>query len=50
MQKHRDIIQKLFAADEYARQLGIVLDELTDTTMKSVSYRTGRPIDPDVNR
>lgn len=34
MQKHRDIIQKLFAADEYARQLGIVLDELTGTTIR----------------
>ncbi len=34
MEKHRDLIRKLFAADQYARQLGIVLDELTDTTIR----------------
>ncbi len=34
MKKHREIIQKLFENDEYARSLGIVLDELTDTTIR----------------
>jgi acyl-CoA thioesterase len=34
MEKHLDAIRKLFAVDPYARQLGIILDELTDTTIR----------------
>lgn len=34
MKKHREIIETLFEKDEYARSLGIVLDELTDTRIR----------------
>ncbi len=42
MEKHREIIKNLFENDEYARSLGIMLDELTDTTIKMrMRLRTG---------
>jgi len=41
MKKHQEIIQKLFENDEYSRSLGIVLDELTDTTIR-MHMRLGR--------
>ena len=34
MKEHREIIERLFGNDEYARSLGIVLDELTDTKIR----------------
>jgi len=34
MKEHCEIIERLFENDEYARLLGIVLDELTDTTIR----------------
>ena len=34
MEKHCEIVRRLFLDDGYARSLGIVLDELTDTTIR----------------
>jgi uncharacterized protein (TIGR00369 family) len=34
MQEHLEIVKKLFQSDKYASFLGIVLDELTDNTVK----------------
>jgi acyl-CoA thioesterase len=34
MQEHLEIVKKLFQSDNYANFLGIVLDELTDDTIK----------------
>ena len=34
MKEHREIIERLFGNDEYARSLGIVHDELTDTKIR----------------
>lgn len=34
MEKHCEIVQRLFEDDGYARSLGIVLDELTGTTVR----------------
>jgi len=34
MQEHLEIVKKLFQSDKYASFLGIVLDELTDDTVK----------------
>ena len=34
MQKHLEIVKKQFESDNYAKSLGIVLDELTDDTIE----------------
>jgi len=34
MKEHLEIVRGQFEADEYARSLGIVLDDLTDTTIR----------------
>ncbi len=34
MQEHLEIVKKQFESDNYAKSLGIVLDELTDNTIK----------------
>lgn len=34
MKAHLDIVEKRFEGDKYARELGIVLDELTQTTVQ----------------
>ena len=38
MKEHLEIVKKQFEADEYARSLGIILDELTDDTVRMRMY------------